>query len=51
MSESISKLNGIKELYQEIILDHGKNQEIKENAMAILMMQKPQSFVIKFISI
>ena len=43
----------LKELYQEIILDHAKNPRIKENAMDTIMMQKRIiHFVeIKFISI
>ena len=31
----------LKELYQEIILDHAKNPRIKGNAKDIIMMQKP----------
>ena len=30
----------LKELYQEIILDHAKTQEIKENVKVIIMTQK-----------
>ena len=43
----------LKELYQEIILDHAKILEIKENAKDIIMMQKLTThFVeIKFTSI
>ena len=30
----------LKELYQEIILDHGRIQEIKKNVMVLIKMQK-----------
>ena len=41
----------LKELYQEIILDHAKILEIKESVMVIIMMQKHiiHYVVIKFI--
>ena len=40
MQKGISNLNGVKKLYQEIILDHAKNPETKVSAMDIITMRK-----------